>query len=98
MYRPISLAPLAIATLLWSGSAAAQISPWAEPEAIGSSNLNFMYANGMALAVSSNPLAQSVAVWTEPTTMTVRFAVRRNGVWSGAKTLSTEATRTPPRR
>ncbi|MGE0593964.1 MAG: hypothetical protein AB7G23_15915 [Vicinamibacterales bacterium] len=61
---------------------------WSTPKAIGSSNLNFMYANNASMAASSHPLAQAVVVWAEPSNNAIRYAVRRDGVWVSGKTLA----------
>lgn len=59
------------------------------PATLGQSSLYYMYANNVSVAVSANPLAQSVAVWTEPSTMAIKYAIKKNGAWSGTKTVYT---------
>jgi hypothetical protein len=87
-WRPLSgLLTIALLATLASAQAAAQ--SWSPPATLGQSNLNFMYGNNVAVAVSSHPLAQSVAVWVEPTTMAVKYAIQRNGKWTGTKTVYT---------
>lgn len=84
-----------VAGLLLAGAvvlpaaAGAQTAGWLAPAALGTSNLNFMYANNTSMAVSSNVVAQGIAAWTEPTNMSVRYALRKNGSWTGTKTLYT---------
>ena len=80
---------LAVAVLATAGSTPAAAAGWSAPATLGQSNLNFMYGNNVAVAVSSHPQAESVAVWVEPTTMAVKYATQRNGVWSGTKTVYT---------
>lgn len=60
---------------------------WSAPATLGTSSLYYLYDNNVSVAVSANPLAQSVAVWVEPSTMTVKYAMRRNGKWAAGKTL-----------
>lgn len=62
---------------------------WSVPATLGQSSLYYMTANNVSVAVSTHALAQSVAVWTEPSTMTVKYAIRKNGIWSGSKVLYT---------
>lgn len=87
-WRPLlALLPIALVAALASTQAAAQ--SWSPPATLGQSNLNYMYGNNVAVAVSSNPLAESVAVWVEPTTMAVKYAIQRKGKWTVTKTLYT---------
>ena len=80
---------LMAALLAALGSARGATAAWAPPATLGQSNLNFTYANNVSVAVSSHPKAQSVAVWVEPSTMVIKYAVQRNGIWTAAKTLYT---------
>lgn len=86
--RPIR-ALFVAAALVAAGASSAATAGWSVPATLGQSNLNFMYANNVSVAVSQAPQAQGVAVWVEPTTMAIKYAVRRSGAWSGTKTLYT---------
>ena len=87
-WRPLS-GLLAIVLFAALGAAQAAAQSWSAPAALGQSSLYYMYGNNVAVAVSSHPLAQSVAVWVEPTTMAVKYAIQRNGKWTGTKTVYT---------
>ena len=75
---------LALATL---GSTQTLAASWPNPATLGTSSLYSMYANNVSVAVGAT--GNSIAVWQEPATVTLKYAVQRDGVWSAGKTFYT---------
>jgi len=87
--RFLLAAAFALAAL---GSAQTQAAGWSNPATLGASSLYSMYANNVSVAVGAT--GNGVAVWQEPATGALKYAVRQGGVWSVAKTFYTASTTT----
>ena len=77
----------AVFALTVLGSTHALAASWSNPAPLGTSSLYVMYANNVSVAVGAT--SNGVAVWQDPATVTLKYAVQQGGVWSAGKTFYT---------
>lgn len=87
--RFLLAAAFALATF---GSAQTLAAGWSNPATLGTSSLYSMYANNVSVAVGAT--GNGVAVWQEPASGTLKYAIQQGGVWNTAKTFYTASATT----